>query len=113
MTNAMPARSAEDGSWCSTTIPITVAVAGSSETKSAYVARASRAIASWSNTYGITDDEMPTPIPAAIATGSPSALAACGSPIGQTNTKAQSIAAASPSTPPIVGLRATRWARTM
>ncbi len=51
-------------------MPITVAVAGSSETSSAYVARRIRAIASWSNTYGMTDDEIPTPMPAASRTGS-------------------------------------------
>jgi hypothetical protein len=34
------------------------------------VARGSRAIASWSQTYGITDDDTPTPIPAASVTGS-------------------------------------------
>ena len=32
--------------------------------------RGRRAIASWSQTYGITDEAMPTPIPAASATGS-------------------------------------------
>jgi hypothetical protein len=35
MTNAMPAASVGDGTWVSTTSPITVAVAGSSETISA------------------------------------------------------------------------------
>jgi hypothetical protein len=35
-------------------IPITVAVAGSSNTISEYVARLRRVIASWSHTYGIT-----------------------------------------------------------
>lgn len=54
-------------------MPTTVAVAGSSETMSAYVARRIRAIASWSQTYGITDEVMPTPMPAATATGSTSA----------------------------------------
>src|SRR5262249_48044426 len=46
MTSAIPARSTAVGNWRRTTTPITVAVAGSSATKSAYVARASRAIAS-------------------------------------------------------------------
>ena len=35
MTSAMPAASVADGTWVSTTSPITVAVAGSSETISA------------------------------------------------------------------------------
>src|SRR4051812_38973099 len=89
------------------------AIAGRSATKSAYVARGIRAIASWSRTYGITDEEMPTPMPAASATGSPNAGAACASPTGETTTKATSIAAASPSTPPTTPCRATRCASTM
>jgi hypothetical protein len=59
-----------------TSTPINVAVAGSRATNRAYVARGRRAIASWSNTYGITDDEMPTAAPAARATGSRNACAA-------------------------------------
>jgi hypothetical protein len=35
MTSATPASSREDGTWASTTSPITVAVAGSSDTISA------------------------------------------------------------------------------
>ena len=54
-------------------MPTTVAVAGRIETMSEYVAAGSRAIASWSKTYGITDDATPTPIPAASATGSANA----------------------------------------
>ena len=50
MTSATPSASLGDGTWASTTTPITVAVAGSSETISAYVARAIRASASWSAT---------------------------------------------------------------
>src|SRR5947208_1788551 len=49
----------------------------------------------------MTDDDTPTPIPAPIATGSPSAWAALANPIGETKTNANSIAAARPSTPPI------------
>src|SRR6266536_1329610 len=113
ITRAIPARSTNEGNWLRTTTPITVAVAGRSATNSAYVARGKRAIASWSNTYGMTDDETPTPIPAAIAIGSPSACAAPENPIGETKTKAKSIAAASPSTPPIAVRRETRWAGTM
>jgi hypothetical protein len=50
MTSATPVSSFVDGIWVSTTTPITVAVAGSSETISAYVARGRRFIASWSET---------------------------------------------------------------
>ena len=39
-----------DGTWASTTMPITVAVAGNRETISAYVDRARRRIANWSLT---------------------------------------------------------------
>ena len=46
MTSAMPATSIAAGTWCSTTSPISDAVAGSSESISAKVARGSRAIAS-------------------------------------------------------------------
>jgi len=46
----MPATSRADGTWVRTTIPMTVAVAGRSDTMSAYVARGSRASASWSAT---------------------------------------------------------------
>src|SRR5215207_7418995 len=76
-----------------------VAVAGSSDTSSAYVARSRRAIASWSQRYGITDDATPTPIPAASATGSSSAGSAAQPPIGVTTTSATSIDAARPSIP--------------
>ncbi len=50
-----------DGTWASTTMPITVAVAGNWETISAYLDRARRHIANCSLTYGITNDEIPTP----------------------------------------------------
>ena len=69
-------------------MPITVAVAGSKETMSEYVARLSRAIASWSKTYGMTDDVTPTATPAASATGSTSAGAALQPAIGVTTTAA-------------------------
>jgi hypothetical protein len=42
----MPAASAAEGTWASTTRPIAVAVAGSSATSSAYPPRESRVIAS-------------------------------------------------------------------
>src|SRR5919201_4918020 len=47
-TSAIAAASSTDGTWSSTTMPTTVAVAGRSATNSAYVERASFAIASWS-----------------------------------------------------------------
>jgi hypothetical protein len=109
----MPATSSHVGSCVRTITPITVAVAGRRATYRAYVPRGSRAIASWSNTYGITDEETPTAIPAASATGSVSARAASVTPIGVSNTHAMSIAAARPSTPPAVGRRERRCARTM
>ena len=80
---------------------------------SAYVERASRRIASWSLTYGITDEEIPTPTPAAIATGSVSAGTAAQPAIGVTTTVATSIEAARPSIPPSASSRATRCASTM
>ena len=75
--------------------------------------RASRRIASWSVTYGITDEQMPTPTPAAIATGAPSAGTTAQPPIGVIATAATSIAAPSPSMPAIPGRFATRCASTM
>jgi hypothetical protein len=77
------------------------------------VLRASRRIASWSVTYGITEDEMPTPTPASSATGSVSAGAAAQPASGVTTTSAISIDAARPSMPLIVSSCATRWASTM
>ena len=52
---------------------MTVAVAGSSASISANVARGSRAIASWSVTYGMTDEHTPTPMPQASQAGWPNA----------------------------------------
>ena len=62
---------------------------------SAYVDRARRRIASWSLTrYGITDEEIPDPDTATIATGSVSAGTAARQPaIGVTTTIATSIGA--------------------
>ena len=48
MTSTMPATSIAAGTCRSTKSPISAAVAGSSESISAKVARGSRAIASWS-----------------------------------------------------------------
>ena len=70
-------------------------------------------MASWSKTYGMTDEVTPTAMPAAIATGSEKASAALESPIGETKRKASSIAAARPSIPLNPERRATRCARTM
>ena len=110
MTSAIPAASVSVGTWVSTSRPITVAVAGSSETISEYAARLSCFIATWSAMYGITELEMPTPMPAAIATGSVNAGIAAQPAIGVTNTSATIIAAASPS---IDASPATRCASTM
>ena len=65
-----------------------------------YVARLSRAIASWSKTYGTTEDATPTPMPAPMATGSKRAGAALEPPIGVIATTATSIAVARPSIRP-------------
>ena len=43
---------------------MTMAVAGRIDNSRAKVERVSRAMASWSVTYGMTDEQMPTPIPA-------------------------------------------------
>src|ERR1039458_2044419 len=48
---------------------MTVAAAGSSASMRAKVARGSRAMASWSVTYGITEEQSPTPIPQRSHTG--------------------------------------------
>jgi hypothetical protein len=72
--------------------------------------RVSRAIASWSQTYGMTDDATPTPMPAAIAIGSSSAGTAFQPASGVTTTSAASIDAARPSSPLPC---ATRWLSTM
>ena len=68
------------------------------------------AIASWSQTYGMTEEAMPTPTPAAIATGSSSAGIASQPANGVTTTSAAIIDAASPSSPVPC---ATRWLSTM
>ena len=68
-TKAIPAISGGPGSWCSTITPMIVALAGSNDMSSAKAARGSLAIASWSVTYGITDQQMPTPQPAPSRSG--------------------------------------------
>lgn len=112
MTSATPTSSRVVGTWWSTATPMTIAIAGSSASSSAYVDRAIRAIASWSQTYGITEELMPTPIPAASATGSTNAVAACAALSGTTHTHAITMAAARPSRP-LGRYRAARWASTM
>ena len=69
MTNPMPARSRGVGVWPSTTRPITVADAGRMLSISANVARRRRFIASWSATYGMTDEHTPTANAAASNAG--------------------------------------------
>jgi hypothetical protein len=69
ITSATPVSSAGVGIWRSTSAPITVAVAGSSANISENVARGRRAIANWLDTYGITEEQMPTPIPASSSSG--------------------------------------------
>ena len=108
MTSPMPASSAGPGSWVSTTTPMTVAVAGSKDSSSANVARDSRANASWSHTYGITEEQIPTPAPAASSSGRPKAATASARPTGAATTAATSIASPSrsmPAGPPSAAIR--------
>ena len=61
--------------------------------------RPSLAIASWSHTYGIKEEAIPTPTPAASATGSVSAGSAAQPASGVATASATSIDAARPSMP--------------
>jgi hypothetical protein len=61
----------------------------------------------------MTDEQMPTPIPATSATGSVKAGSASQPAIGVTTTKAISIDSASPSMPLSESSRDTRCASTM
>jgi hypothetical protein len=80
--------------------PMTVANIGSRASMSAKLARGSLAMASWSVTYGMTDEHTPTPAAASNSTGWPKARRAPPSPAGVTTTAAMSIEAASRSIPP-------------
>jgi hypothetical protein len=99
VTSAMPAMSCGVGSWRSTTAPMIAANTGSSASMSANVARGSRAMASWSVTYGMTEEHTPTPAPAASSTGWPNAGSAPARPAGVAATAAISIAMPSWSMP--------------
>jgi hypothetical protein len=79
------------GTWLSTISPMTVAAAGSSASIRAKVARGSRAIASWSVTYGITEEQTPTPTPHASHTGCVKDSAAGPIPNGVATTAAMSM----------------------
>ena len=61
----------------------------------------------------MTDDETPTPMPAASVVESVSAGTAAAPPIGVITTSATPIASARPSTPTIAACFATRSASTM
>jgi len=76
-----------------------VALAGSNDMSSAKAARGSLAIASWSVTYGITDEQMPTPRPDPSRSGWENATEAAAIPAGLIATAAMSMAAASRSMP--------------
>ena len=80
-----------------------VALAGSNDMSSAKAARGSLAIASWSVTYGITDEQMPTPQPDPSRGGWENATEAAAIPAGLIATAAMSMAAASRSMPGAVG----------
>src|SRR5262245_40410199 len=115
-TTAIPTSSAGVGNCCSTTAPMTTANTGSRASMRANVARGSRAMASWSVTYGMTDEQIATPNPASSKTGSVTAVVAEARPIGVATTAATIIAAPSWSmplqSPAPVRLWATRWPRT-
>jgi hypothetical protein len=70
-------------------------------------------MASWSHTYGITDEVTPTPMPAPTATGSSRCGATAALPSGVIATAAISIAAPNPSMPVNPRARETRCASTM
>jgi hypothetical protein len=91
----MPATSRGVGNWRRTIAPMIVANTGSSASISANVALGSRAIASWSATYGMTDEQTPTPAPASSRTGCVNAGSAPGRPIGVITSAAITIDAAS------------------
>jgi len=99
MTRAMPARSCRVGTCPSTISPIPVAVAGRIASISAKVDRGSRAIASWSVTYGVTEEHTPTPMPHSSQLGCTNVGAAPATPNGVATTAAMSIAAPSWSIP--------------
>jgi hypothetical protein len=61
----------------------------------------------------MTEDETPTPIPAAMATGSEKAGAAAHAPMGVATTAAMSIAIPSRSMPGTEPFCAARWLTTM
>lgn len=73
--------------------------AGSRESRRANVARGSRDIANWSVTYGITDEQIPTPIPAPRRDGYRKVGTAPAMPSGVTATSAMSMEAPSRSIP--------------
>ena len=108
-----PSVSLKPGICARTTIPTKVAVAGSKASMSAKLARGSRDIASWSQTYGITDEQTPTPTPARINIGLVSARRASANPTGMMKRKAIAIAAPSRSTPPLAPASETLWPSTM
>lgn len=96
---------------------MTVANTGSSASMSENVARGSRAMASWSATYGMTDEQTPIPAPASSRTGCRNAGRAPPRPQGAAAIAATHMAAESLSTPlgplPSTPATAIRWPRTM
>ena len=79
---------------------MSVAVAGRSESNNEKLARGSRDIAIWSHTYGITDEQNPTVMPASMSFGAPTTSIAYMIPIGKMKTKAIAIASMPPLAPP-------------
>ncbi len=87
------------GTWPSTTRPHSVAVTGSRESSRAYVDRGSRAIATWSATYGITVEDTPTPTAHSSQSGCANTVSAGPIPNGSATTAPITTATASRSTP--------------
>src|SRR5215469_3640675 len=108
ITSSTPNTSSKLGIWRSTTTPITLAMAGRRERSRAKVLRARRAMASWSQTYGMTDEQIPTPAPAAMSKGWEKVGQASRMPIGIAASIATSMAAARlsiPLVPPCAAIR--------
>jgi hypothetical protein len=94
----------------STTAPIAVPSIGSRASIRAKLARGSLAIASWSVTYGITEEHGPTPTPAASSSGWVNASRAPPRPTGVITSVATSMAAPSWSIPLIAPVPASALA---
>ena len=89
------------------------AMAGRMASRRANVARGNRAMASWSDTYGITDELTPTPMAAASSSKLTNAGMAWRIPNGNATTIATSMANPRRSIPAVPPSAAIRWPRMM